>query len=270
MSLSNLNLTPLQQKKLISSGVETPYSLITYFPYSLLEVFPFQMPLSDGVTYIANATILEANPVFRGKKKYLTLQLQIDGISITAYIFTFAPYILIQLKAGLTIQCLLKKTNSFWSILRYAPLSEKLVNTFSLGSSVIQPYLVPKYEKRSLLTNTLMQSVHTRLPQSAYNLQLNGLVPPNTIIPNSIDLNGIHHPSTIHQYSEKLKQFTALKAFLRMAVIYKSNEIQKTTYSSPSRLDKDYLQAVSNLLPYSLSPSQKTTIWSILKDMETS
>ncbi len=270
MSLANLNLTPLQQKKLTSSGIETPYSLITYFPYSLLEVYPFQIPLSESTTYLANATILQATPVFRGKKKYLTLQLQIGSIEITAYIFTFAPYILTQLKPMLEIQCLLKKTNNFWSVLRYAPLSEKVSDNFILGSSKIQPYLVPKYEKRSILTNLLLQNVHTRLPKASYLLDLKGLVPPKSILPETIDLNGIHHPTSIHNYSETLKQYTALKAYLRMSVIFKSTQIQKKTFSASSQLDKSYLQTVSNILPYALTPSQKTSVWSILSDIDAS
>jgi RecG-like helicase len=261
-------LTKSEQTKLTSVGLETSYSIITYFPYIYQSIIPFEPNPVPKQRYIVDAVISSSQQIFKGKKRYIKLDLDLGLRTISCFIFTFAPYIIKQLEQGMEIQCILIERGGFWNIEKFAPKKQELVDGFKLGSSKIQPYLLPVYPKNGLVTNNLLQKIHSKLPVQLYSLDLTGLAPENTIFPSTLSLRSIHLPTSLEEAQKTMKEYIAFKSFLRMCLIHKANQKRETKIGKPTNLDKSYLQSISNLLPYSLSLSQKNAVWDILVDLQ--
>jgi RecG-like helicase len=262
-------LTKSEQTKLISVGLESVFSIITYFPYTYQQIIPFDGSPLPKQRYLVNATITSSSQIFKGKKKYLKLDLDIGTRTVSCFMFTFAPYIFKQLQVNTEIQAILIERGGFWNIEKFAPKKQELADGFKLGSSKIQPYLLCVYPKNGLVTNNLLQKIHSKLPSSLYTLDLTGLAPENTIFPSSLSLRSIHLPTSLEEAQKTKQEYIAFKSFLRMCLIHKANQKRETKIGKPTNLDKTYLQTISKLLPYSLSLSQKTAVWDILVDLKT-
>lgn len=261
-------LTKLEQQKLSSIGLDTLYSVITYFPYTYISLLPFVYPFTSGQRYIVNGTILSVNPVFKGKKRYLKINLDITSKQLMCYMFSFSPYLLKALKQGQKIQCILVEKGGFWNIEKFAELKDVIDSHFVLGKAKIDSYHLPKYPKNGEVTHQLLTKIHNKLPRNLYTIELSGLVPTNNLIPTKIDLSQIHHPKSIQQTKETKLQYTAFKSFLRMSLILKSEEKREKGFGKQSNIDETYLKTISTVLPYSLSMSQKNAIWEILQDVK--
>jgi RecG-like helicase len=261
-------LTKSEQTKLTSVGLETAFSIITYFPYTYQSIIPFEASPMPKQLYIVDAVITSSKQVFKGKKRYIKVDLDIGMRVISCFMFTFAPYIIKQLEQGMEIQCILIERGGFWNIEKFAPKKQDIVNGFKLGASKIQSYLLPVYPKNGLVTNNLLQKIHSKLPAQLYSLDLTGLAPENTIFPSILSLRSIHLPASQEEAQTSMKEYIAFKSYLRMCLIYKANQKRETKVGKPTNLDKSYLQTISKLLPYSLSLSQKTAVWDILVDLE--
>jgi RecG-like helicase len=261
-------LTKSEQTKLISVGLETSYSIITYFPFTYQSIIPFEPNPMPKQRYIVDAVIASSQQVFKGKKRYIKVDLDIGVRVVSCFMFTFTPYIIKQLEQGMEIQCILIERGGFWNIEKFAPKKQQLADGFKLGSSKIQSYLLPVYPKNGLVTNNLLQKIHSKLPVQLYSLDLTGLAPENSIFPSTLSLRSIHLPASLKEAQKSMKEYIAFKSYLRMCLIHKANQKRESKIGKQTNLDKTYLQTISKLLPYSLSLSQKTAVWDILVDLE--
>ena len=269
MNPFNQKFTPLQSQKLVAAGFENLYSVITYLPFDLAKIRPleniYNLP-QEGVLYLYSGKL--TNITHRtGGKQFLILDFE-GEFSLRSYMFSVANYTLKALQIGQNYQLLLVFRGGFWNLEKFAikstPKESKL---FMLGQALDREYLLPKYIKRGELRNSDLQALHRRLGSGDYMLNLEGLVPPNSFLPQVISLEGIHKPQTPEKYEKNLHQWISLKVFLRLSLLRYMDRVNSQSVAPAGNLDLKFLQKLTKKLPFELSQSQKTVVWDILQEI---
>jgi RecG-like helicase len=265
-------ITKARSNSLQKAGISTIYELITFFPRKITTLEPITSLEGAGIMpgneYFSNGTLLSLDER-RGRQPYYILRFQTEYGIISGFYFVTGRYVYSQLKPNLEYQFIVIRSNNSWTFKKISQLST--INSghdFRLGNADINSkYLVPVYPKRDNLTSAYFVATHSNIPQQVYKLDLEGLVPRDTIIPTMINLYDIHHPTTVQKYTDCLQQWAILKVFLKLSVIKYINIETTSTLTTAGKLDVEYLKSLSDNLPYTLSNSQKTTIWDILNDI---
>lgn len=260
-------LTPLQIEKLSKAGILNMYQLLIYFPYKLDYIEPFyNSEKLINQKYLLNGFISRYEIISRGAK---FIKIEVSGKdNLQLYLFNSAPYIIKMMNQSCEFQFIVINKNGFWTIEKFAEKKSLQEDRFILGRTTLKNHIIPKYSKILSLTDATLASIHQRLNKSDYILNLHGLVPPNNLyIPEQINLNYIHHPRSKDLFYNTQKQFTSLQVFLRIALLKQISLNATNKIGLSSHFDIEYLKKITNSLPYTLSQSQKTTIWDILQDL---
>jgi RecG-like helicase len=281
-------LSKSQIQNLKTVGINSVYGLLTFLPFSLENIQPIENFF--GANYINTFGEIENKEI---KTKYL-MQAELvnytrnqgksgqayfylcfnDGSrTINTYYFASSPYAAKNLIIGNQFQLILIYSNNLWSIEKIVEskttTSPQNQNTaFKLGEAEIQKYLVPKYSKAGFLQTGFFSQIFLQIPRQFYLLNLSGLVPENPIIPSSIDFWNIHHPDSMTAYHNTMQQWIGLRVFLKLALIKYIDVNKEKKYAKASSIDLDFIKNISSNLPFDLSNSQKTAIWSILSEVK--
>ncbi|MEM1312298.1 MAG: hypothetical protein AAGF07_02440 [Patescibacteria group bacterium] len=262
--------TVLQIKRLNSAKFFDVYSFITYFPYSLVKVTPltnFRNLESKEQIYLFNG-LLKSISHRSGKQRFLVLDFS-GQTDMRCYLFKVAPYVLKNLQIGNSYQLLLVYNSSgLWVVDKFAILKQPLVdqNILVLGQAKLRDYLVPKYRKVAELKDNNFHNLHRRLELNDYKLDLSGLVPIDSILPQSLDLSSIHKPISQEIYNSTLQKWVAFKVYLRLVLLKYLDIRSQNALAKSGQIDIEFLRSMVSKLPFELSHSQKTVIWSILKE----
>lgn len=271
MVARNNRFTPLQTKKLESVGIKSIYDLIILFPYKLDTVKPLKQRshLDPAQTlYITNSVLIDATKP--PGKKFIILKMLINGIEVNINLFAVSKFTLATLKKGTEYQLLLTMSNGFYNIESFAQLSSYVNTTyFILGKAPLDQYLVPRYSKQGILSSKFFENLHSKLIPSDYILDLKGLIPSDSIIPLTIDLAKIHHPSSLADFHKTQTDYLMLRVFLKLSLLKYVSEQNQNHQAIAPILDIEYLKSITSSLPYQLTPSQKQTIWEIIQDITT-
>jgi RecG-like helicase len=263
--------TDNQTSKLEEAGIFSVYDLVTYLPIGIREVIPLNQTYypKEKVKYLWEAR-LEKVSRRPGKNSFLVLHFRDENRSLQTYFFSKASFVLSQLKEGNNYQLLLTyKSNKYWTAEKIAPLQEdNKVAKMILGKAEVKKYLDTYYQRIKALQSNYFKLLHNRLKREDYILNLKGLVPPsNGLIPVQIDLYKLHYPNSSEDYTNSLKEWLALKVYLRLCLVKYINSLREERQAKEAVLDLNFLKAVANNLPYQLSISQKKVIWEILKEI---
>ncbi|NJS40811.1 hypothetical protein HC766_00185 [Candidatus Gracilibacteria bacterium] len=99
-------------------------------------------------------------------------------------------------------------------MLRYSEYRpEDLCDRFILGRAENKIYLQPVYKKLKKLKSLDFLSVHNRLPDYIYQLNLEDLIPKNHILPRSVSLKPIHKPSSLYENKSSIKNWITLQTY---------------------------------------------------------
>jgi RecG-like helicase len=290
-----LSKSQIQNLKIV--GINSVYDLLTFLPFSLENLQPIASffgtnyinPSShlidkEGQTKsgeIKTKYLMDAQLVSftrnQGKtgQAYFYLSFCDGDRTINTYYFASSPYAAKNLIIGNQFQLILINSNNLWSIEKIveskvvkAGLSrQESVSAFKLGESIIQKYLLPKYSKTGFLQSGFFAQVFLQIPRQFFQLNLQALVPENPIIPGSIDFWNIHHPESMSKYHATMQQWIGLRVFLKLALIKYIDINKEKKYAKSSNIDLDFLKNISSNLPFELSNTQKTAIWSILSEV---
>ncbi len=265
--------TPLQLQKLQKAGIRTLFDLLTFFPLGVFFVVPMDQNAKEqslDVKYLDQANLETVTPR-QGKQKFLVLQWrsQITNQTYQTYFFSVASFTTKALQPGKEFQLLLTNRNGFWNLERFAEFSGKTTTDhFKLGQSPIQKHLEVYYPKLGFLAGSYVKTLHARLFGSDYQLNLQGLVPPeNDLIPQTIDLSQIHRPLSLETYKTTLDQWTSLQVYLKLALVKYLNQQSRQEVGRATVLDVEFLKQTAEKLPFSLSLSQKQAVWDILQGL---
>jgi RecG-like helicase len=259
-------LTAKQKNSLIKAGFNSIYSIITNFPFRYDQVrrVTSKALYHDG-SYLLTGTISQ---VERRKNHFRISVTQINtNMVVSCYYFNRSRYVESSYKAGTMIQAIVVSKKQFLTIKRMVTLKSELDNSL-LGKREDADFIQPIYSKVGVLNSTAWVSIHAAIPHQLYSLNLEGLVPNNSILPTEINLLEVHKPKDINKTSEITKQYNLLRLYLKLAqnIYYQRSQISKLARYSQS--DSEYLTNLSNNLSFSLSNSQKLTIWSIITSFE--
>ena len=264
-------LSPARTKSLESAGILTVFELLTLFPRKIEQLLPLPPNLRatlEGETYFLEGTLTRTE-TRRGKRPFLVLHLQTASGNFTGYYFVTARYAYAKLKPNTRLQALVVRKDNLWTVKKienYKASPEQ--DHFILGrADPEKPYFQPVYPKTGKLTSGYLLAVHRQIPKALYRLDLTGMIPPNTLIPNQIDLHAIHHPTDLDSYIDAKEQWTAFNLFLKMSVLKYAQTAKQQSQTRAGRLDLEFLRELAGALPYTLSSSQKQTIWSILQEI---
>jgi len=266
-------LTSKQVQTLAKISITTPFELITFFPRDVIQVqsfFDFQLQFQpDYRERFVYTGVLENIDQRRGKRPFLVLHFS-GQKSLSAYLFTVARYTLSSLKPGQQYQLLLSFRNGFWTVEKYLAFQpNKQSFGFQLGK--MDPHasaLLPVYSKVGVVQPGFFPLIHRRLQPQDYVLDFRGLVPPSQdILPEILNTARIHHPSSVADFEQAVRQWISLKVFLRLLVLDYVNGTQTQSYARAGQLPLSFLKDISSSLPFPLSQSQKAAIWGIVQDV---
>lgn len=272
MSDLEKRLTPVQVKKLQAAGLGSLYDLVTYLPLGVFRILPltaFKHTVLDHVKYLDQA-VLEQMVQRRGQRNFLQLQWlsRTTQRRYQAYFFPAVRFTWQALQVGQEFQLLLTYRNGFWNLEKFAKVSHiQESNQLLLGTAQMREYLDVYYPKLGLVSSNYLKSIHRRLQPEDYRLHLGGLVVDNPYIPQVLDLQGVHHPTTLQVYQTTFKQWLSLQFYLKLALIRYAGSLQKQEFGRAATLDLDFVRCLVRALPFELSASQKQAIWEILQDM---
>lgn len=248
-------------------GLQNLYQLITYFPINLSTIKPFSYNNIDPKSkYIANLKLINFQ-LKKGKKPFFVLDFQSDFGNFSSYYFTTAKYVFSQLQIGQNYQVILSYKSPFWNIERLAILQDQMGDKFILGKAKMQTWLIPIYQKINGFTSNKFVALHQKINSQDYQLNLEGLIPKNDLIPTSLSLYAIHRPKLVEDYLLAKKQYLIFKVFLQQISFRYIDQNQKQKLALAGKMEPDFLKQLSNLVPYTLTTTQKTTIWEILQDL---
>ena len=261
-------LSKNQIQKLELHGIRTLWDLVTYFPYDLQSILPFDQYIGETkAKYLLQGELLDFQYRQNNRPYYLLTFRDSNNRIVSAFLFATSPYIIKTLEIGQTYQALLKRSGDFWQCEKFAALADELIPEFKLGQAIIQPYILSKYPKLGILQSPFLVQVHSQLPASVYNMDLSGLVPPNDLIPANMSLMAIHKPDSTQDFEQALTTYRLLKIFLKLTLVEYLESEKEVKNAKNATLDVDFLKQFSIELPFSLSTSQKQTIWDILGEI---
>lgn len=253
-----------------SAGFTSLYDFITYIPKSVVKIVPLQHDIvspEPDTQYLWQGVLTQITHR-KNSQRFLILDFQ-GNRSMKFYLFSVASFTLKALKVGMEYQLLLTYRNGFWNILRFAPRqATQQVSTFILGkANPDDVYFLPKYGKIGNLKNSQFLTLHQKLDPKDYILDLVGLVPENSLIPQILNLHTIHHPPSLAKFLETKQMWLSLQFFLRLTLMKYMDISSQSHKSVAGELSVSFLQHLTRELPFELSISQKKAIWSILQDI---
>lgn len=263
----NLYFTPNQREKLAQAGFVNMYDFVTYLPYKLDEIEPFNGKSESKKKYIWQAKLVKFE-LRKRNRPFFFLEFSDGSKFLQAYFFVTASYVYSLLKAGKEFQILFSLQNGLAVVQRLAMVADSQAsNKLILGKAIIQKYTIPRYLKVGQLTNQYFVSMHQRLPDSVYKLDLDGLFKENSLLPKVLNLKQIHSPDNPESYFETKKKWTSLNVYLRLNLINYLNFQASQKQSIQAKLDLDFLKSFTSKLDFELTISQKNSIWEILQEV---
>ncbi|MEI6728997.1 MAG: hypothetical protein WCK98_05120 [bacterium] len=263
----NPYFTPNQREKLAQAGFQNMYDFVTYLPYKLDEIEPFSGKSESKKKYIWQARLVKFE-LRKRNRPFFFLEFSDGTKHLQAYYFVTASYVYSLLKADQEFQILFSLQNGLAVVQRLAKVTDsQSIDRLVLGKAIIQKYTIPRYLKVGQMTNQYFVSMHQRLPDSVYKLDLEGLFKPNSLLPNILNLKQIHAPDNSNTYFETKKQWTSLNVYLRLNLINYLNYQSSQKQSIQAKMDLDFLKNFTSKLDFELTLSQKNSIWEILQEV---
>lgn len=265
-------LTPRQSSELLKAGYESLYSIIINFPYRYETV-----ELLDGAFVEQKKLYFLIGSVVSIQRKnsfyIVSIRSHNSDIVYDCYYFVRSAYVVNAFPPQCVVQVELNRIKSFYTIKRIALQKNEYTgnvknpSSYPLGKKPYQPYIIPYYSKQNTLTTYEWMKIHDRIPDSAYILNLEGLVPHNATsykLPARLDLKEVHKPYNLLQTAEIIQNYRLFKIFLKLAYNRQLEEFAQNKCGQAITKDAEFLTQLSSCVPFNLSASQKHVIWDII------
>ena len=284
MNLSTF-LSKSQIEKLSQVGVRSLYDLIITMPLNLEQIESINSDNNDNNFELGNETDNKTKFEWKAKlvqidqkqgkiKSYYLLKFNDNQKTISGFYFATASFVQKLLQIDTIYDLKMSKKGNFWTIEKLKIADNNISNSDQKNNEskteskpISKSKIQAKYSQKGILKSAFWEQVHRQIPPQAYILNLQNLVPINSIIPQSINLLGIHKPQDKQEYYNILNQWTAYQVFLKMSLIRYLDRQKQSKVARSANLDIDFLKGLTNTLPFELSISQKQTIWDILQEI---
>jgi len=260
-------VTNNQILKLSQAGIVSLYDLITYFPYKYETLYDFDTTnIQNGRSYLITGTIVAIDTIRTYHK--VTIQSLACSKQITGLYFVKARFVRSVYRVGVCVQAEIYISNNYQTIRSMAEFKNQQTGALKLGKLPQCDIILPYYSKNGKVNTVLLRTIHSRLNDAYYNLDLTGLIPSESTIPSSISLTQVHKPTSVQEPSESLRHFYRLQVFLKLAAHKYATTDKETYFGRLSSTSRDYLTSLSELLDYELTNSQKLAIWNVVTSFE--
>jgi RecG-like helicase len=259
-----------QVQKLESVGINSLYDLITFLPMDFVPILPFEEFGNNPqprTKYLFQGKLIEVDYRKGSFKPYYFLTLQSGYKIIQAYYFVSSSWTMKSLEVGKEFQFLLIQSNGFWQVEKMVLSKNFESSNFALGSAKMSQHLLCRYHKRGIFMTQFFEQIHSQLLPHHYFLNLEGLVPDNNLIPNVLNLNLIHHPKSMSEYQQGMRDWVAFKVFLKISLVQYLESEKEQKMARAGVLDSDFLDSMISKLPFELSQSQLSTTNDILTEI---
>jgi RecG-like helicase len=259
-----------QREKLESIGINSLYDLITLLPMDFVPILPFDKFSNNPqprTKYLFQAKLIDVERRQGSFKPYFYLTLQSETKRIQAYYFASSSWTMKSLEVGNEFQFLLIHSNGFWQVEKMVLTKDFVSANFILGSAEMSEHLLCRYHKRGIFMSQFFEQVHSQLLSHHYLLNLEGLVPDNNLIPKVLNLNLLHHPRSILEYQQGVKDWVAFKVFLKISLVQYLETEKEQKMARAGVLDPQFLGSMISKLPFELSESQLQTTNEILVEI---
>ncbi|MGL4757961.1 MAG: hypothetical protein ACRCXZ_01385 [Patescibacteria group bacterium] len=238
------------------------YKLITYLPFRLEVISPFFD--KEANSFFVTGVLIDIND--KGKFSVLTIQTR-KGNQMSFY--DFGKKSLYQkLRLQSTYQVLFTKKDNYNSVQEIAIFEGLTTPQYELGKLENKIYYRPVYNLINYqIRSKQINKIISNLPSSIFRLNLEGLVPPNQLIPQILDLEPIHKPDSLENYNQAVRNWNNFQAFLNLVFLQNMNIeiVDENTKINP--MTKGIIDEYENKLNIELSKSQKSVIKNILKNI---
>jgi RecG-like helicase len=235
------------------------YQFITYLPFRLEVISPNLNEKAD--TYFITGRISKV--LEKGKYNLVTFITNSGEISL--FDFSKKTKYLKDLTFSNQYQAIMTMNNEYYNLVDLSPLKAILGDVYELGKLKQIKYYKPVYTLINYqIRSKQINNIHQNIKPQFYLLNLIGLVPENSLIPQIINLEPIHKPKSLNEYNQALTNWHNFNAFLNLVFInhlddYKPNK-DTLINPYPERFVEEFEQKIN----IHLSPSQKIAIEAIL------
>ena len=238
------------------------YKLITYIPFRLETISPFLN--EEASSYFISGTI----GAILNKGKHSTVEI-ITKHNKTVILYDFAKKTTyFKSIHGTQYQILFIKNNNYLTIVDIAQKSGIESETFELGKLSNKIYYRPVYSQLNYqIRSKQINKIITSLPSHLFKLNLIGLVPENNLIPQLLDLENIHKPTSLESFNQGINSWNNFQAYLNLVFLSNLNQTIITKETLITKLDKTLIDEYQEKLNIKLSNSQTLAINKILSNI---
>ncbi len=276
-------------RRLEKMGIRTVGDLLWHFParyddftrtYSVAELEPGQQ-----ATVRATVEDIKARHSFRRHMSIVEATLADASGSVRAVWFN-QPYIATTLrpgreanfsgKASISEEGELYLNNPAYELVRLRPGMRTGADgeEYAAGQEFSHTgRLVPIYPETQGLTSRgirfAVQQAFRRLPSSALKEWIPAPVLEEFRLPPLADaLHEIHFPRTVEEASAARARFSFEDLFLLQLITLQEKMKLTVKHAPPMTVDLEWVKALLAKLPFALTPSQKRSLWEIIRDVE--
>jgi ATP-dependent DNA helicase RecG len=276
---------PVYQKRLQNLGITTVRDLLFHFPRSY-EDFSVITPIKtiqEGNTYCSAGELLDIKQKTTFKKRFsITEALLQDSTGAIKIVWFQQPYLAESLKAGDNICVAGKVARDKDGIYFSSPAYEKLPQRQSAdeAESGIRNYelthvgrIIPTYTETAGVSSRWLRSIIKMALASLGNINIEDSLPEDLIKAKKLPalaqaLWQVHFPDSLKTAELAQKRFAFEELlFISLFVLSERKKIASVK-APPIALNTELMKRFTQKLPFTLTPAQKKSAWSILKDLE--
>jgi RecG-like helicase len=242
-------------KLLIQNNINTVYDFINILPYKWtgLRKLGLNELIESGYLYKSSSTLVKSQCIFSKNTRWiLDFELENGSIIRLSY-FNSSRYLHKSFVEG----------EIYHIIFHMSDNGFLLLNKF--GKTPIDYSFILSYPKNGLITSTVFNKLHSKVPKALYKLNIEGLCTVYDIFGENIDLYSIHHPTSEKEWLNTMQQYQIFKAYLELSVLKAYKNIAKIQQVQASNIEVSLLNTILPKLKFELTTSQLESIQSITK-----
>jgi hypothetical protein len=235
------------------------YKFLTYLPFRLEVISPELHKPAD--LYFITGKIIRT--LDKGKFMVLTVKTISGEISV----FDFAKKLryMKDYDDSREYQILLTNSKDYITLTDIAPKSYKNSSSFELGKLDNRVYYRPIYSLINFqIRSKQINNIHKDIKPEFYRLNLKGLVPALSIIPEIMNMESIHKPTSLEDYNQGIKNWNNMNAFLNLVFLTHLDDVKPNENTVINPNPKNFVNDFQEAVGVNLSPSQLTAINEIL------
>jgi hypothetical protein len=235
------------------------YKFLTYLPFRLEVICPDLSKKAD-LYFITGKIIRNLD-----KGKYMVYTVKtVDG---EIGIFDFAKKLryMKDFDDSKEYQILLTISKDYITMVDIVLKSHKTSPSFELGKLEDKVYYRPIYSLINFqIRSKQINNIHKDIKSDFYKLNLKGLVPANSIVPEIINMEYIHKPRSLLEYQEGIRNWNNFNAFLNIVFLNHLDDVKPNLDTVINPKPENFVQDFQKTINITLSESQLKAIEIIL------